>query len=133
MKSLTTAKVSTIKDGAIHLKGLEQVLGIGAENKVLLIGTASKFIRVIPLKGPRVIQIHASFSSSDFSDAARSVLQKLKALGMSMVHSTGFCPIDDACFWEGFFEDVYGDRIDEFVNWLREQNAVLEVTINTLT
>ncbi len=133
MNSLTTARVSIIKDGSIDLKGLEEAIGISPTSNALLIGTASKFIRIIPIHSSSILHVRVSFSGHDFSNAARGVLQKLKNLGVSMVHSTGFCPIADACLWEGFFEGTYKSKIDEFVSWLKDQELVLEVETFTLS
>ncbi|MHA1247921.1 MAG: hypothetical protein ACTSPE_11385 [Candidatus Thorarchaeota archaeon] len=132
MKSLTIAKVSQLRGGHINLHGLEEVLGVPDGGQVLLVGTSSKFIRVIPVSGSAVLMLRVAFRLSDFAVSARQVLKVLKGMGVSMIHSTGFCPMDEYCLWEGFFESDFETQISQFVEWLKSHDAVLDVELERL-
>ncbi|MHA1215812.1 MAG: hypothetical protein ACTSPX_00605 [Candidatus Thorarchaeota archaeon] len=132
MKSLTIAKVSQVRGGHIDLHGLEEVLGVHDGGEVLLVGTSSKFIRVIPVSSSAVIMLRVAFYLSDFAVSARQVLKVLKGMGVSMIHSTGFCPMDDYCLWEGFFESHFETQISQFVEWLKSHDTVLDVELERL-
>ncbi len=133
MKSLTDATVTRLKDGSIHLKGLEKSIGLDTNGYVLLIGTASKFIRVLPLQKDRAILVRVSFAIDEFPKIAREVLRRLKALDLKLIHSTGFCPLETECIWEGYFEYESQRKIDEFVEWLRGQEVVYDVMMKVLS
>ena len=131
MKSLTIAKVSQVRGGHIDLHGLEKVLGVPDGGQVLLVGTSSKFIRVIPVSSSAVIMLRVAFYLSDFAVSARQVLKVLKGMGVSMIHSTGFCPVSDSKTFIAFtslttskFPRLFGRFLGDILANARKSNAV---------
>ncbi len=132
LKHLTTSVVSRLQDGNLDLRGVADAVGIKSGSHVLLVGNRSGTIRIIPLESGSAIELRVEFSLTAFPESARKVLAKVKQFGLSILHSTGFCPVEDCCIWEAFFEGPHESRVDELVAWLNEQDAVMNVEHNRL-
>ncbi len=133
LKTLTKGKVTRVEEGKLLLGDFGLEMGINDSTPVLVIGTRSHFLRVIGLDRELVVLIRVSFSLEGFTESAKEVFSEIKKRSMDMVHSTGFCPLEDSCIWEGYFSVETNHKIEEFANWIRSHASVLDVESDYLT
>ena len=84
-------------------------------------------MRVIPLDDGYTVQVRASLNLNAFTQASREVYEKIRKTGLRLLHSTGFCPLEESCIWEGYFHVSERSKVEEFVAWLRKLDVVFEV------
>jgi hypothetical protein len=126
MKELTSGSISIVTDGAISIRAHQEASGIENGSYVLIIRSRSGFLRVIPLEDGYTVQVRASLSLSAFAHASRKLYEQIRKAGLRLLHSTGFCPLEDSCIWEGYFHVRERSKVEEFVTWLHELDVVLE-------
>jgi hypothetical protein len=133
VRELTEGVVSRVVNGKIDLKGLQKSMGIKTNSAVLIVGTRSTFLRVILLPAAEVAHISVSLSLVGFKDTAREMLNGIKQRNLQIVHSTGFCPLQDVCIWEGYF--VVDDRkvVEELSTWIGQLKKIKGVQLSYLT
>ena len=132
MKRITEGSLSEITDGAIQIERHLGQSGLENGSRVLIIQSRSGILRVIPLVSDIVAQVRISLDLESFTIASRNVYDKIKNSQMRLLHSTGFCPLEDSCIWEGYFNLPQKNKIEEFVEWLRKMEVVREVHIDYL-
>ncbi|TFF92318.1 hypothetical protein EU545_01270 [Candidatus Thorarchaeota archaeon] len=133
LKTLTRGTVTTFDNGHLRLGSFARKMGIADGDPVLVIGTKSRFLRVIGVESNLVVLIRVSYALEGFSDSAREVFTEIKNRSIEMVHSTGFCPLEDSCIWEGYFSPETKDKIEKFASWIRSRHSVLGVETEYLT
>ncbi|MFW9918493.1 MAG: hypothetical protein ACFFED_02770 [Candidatus Thorarchaeota archaeon] len=133
MKELTDGSISEVKDGRILIEPHMKSAGISNGSDVLIIRSRSGFLRVIPLESEFTTQVRVSLDLNAFTQASRLVYEKIRKSEIKLLHSTGFCPMEDSCIWEGYFNISKKDNIEEFVEWLRAMDVVLAVELIYLT
>lgn len=127
MKELTSGSISTVTDGAISIQAHQMASGIENGSHVLIVRSRSGFLRVIPLDDGYTVQVRASLNLNAFTQASREVYEKIRKSGLRLLHSTGFCPLEESCIWEGYFHVSEKSKVEEFVAWLRKLDVVFEV------
>lgn len=132
MKELTKGILATVLDGKINLGALQDDIGIKEGETLLLIGTRSKFIRLIPVQDTEITLLRVSITVSSFEDTSGLLLKRMRELKLRLIHSTGFCPLSDRCVWEGYFSGKPEDKLEEFRAWLEELEVVLETELHHL-
>ncbi len=133
MKELTEGSISQVEDGRILIEPHLESTGITNGSEVLIIRSRSGFLRVIPLEIGYTAQVRVSLDLNAFTQASRAVYEKIRNSQVRLLHSTGFCPLEDSCIWEGYFHISEKNNIEEFVSWLREMDVVYEVELIYLT
>ncbi|MBS3793877.1 MAG: hypothetical protein KGY80_03225 [Candidatus Thorarchaeota archaeon] len=132
MKELTKGILSTVTDGKIDLGELQSDVDIKEGESILLIGTRSKFIRLIPIEAPEIALLRVYITIDSFEDASRLLLTRMRELKLRLIHSTGFCPLSDRCIWEGYFSGFPEKKMEEFRAWLDKLDMVLETDLHHL-
>lgn len=132
MKELTKGILSTVTDGKIDLGELQNDVDIKEGESILLIGTRSKFIRLIPIEAPEIALLRVCITIDSFEDASRLLLTRMRELKLRLIHSTGFCPLSDRCIWEGYFSGFPEKKMEEFRAWLDKLDMVLETDLHHL-
>ncbi|MBD3160075.1 MAG: hypothetical protein GF309_14950 [Candidatus Lokiarchaeota archaeon] len=132
MKELTKGILTTVLDGKIDLGELQNDVGINEGESILLIGTRSKFIRLIPIEDPEIALLRVCIAIDSFEDASHLLLKRMRNLKLKLIHSTGFCPLSDRCIWEGYFSGFPEDKMNEFRTWLDTLDMVLETELHHL-
>lgn len=133
LKHLTEGAITEVQKGVINIGNLLETVEIIEGARVLIIGTKSRFLRVFPVSEDEVWMVRICMSLEGFSEIGRQIFSEIKTRGISLVHSTGFCPIKDECFWEGYFSIGNRDKIEEFTAWLRSLESIIEVESSQLT
>jgi hypothetical protein len=132
VKELTKGILSTVTDGKIDLGELQNDVDIKEGESILLIGTRSKFIRLIPIEAPEIALLRVCITIDSFEDASRLLLTRMRELKLRLIHSTGFCPLSDRCIWEGYFSGFPEKKMEEFRAWLDKLDMVLETDLHHL-
>jgi len=132
VKELTKGILSTVTDGKIDLGELQNDVDIKEGESILLIGTRSKFIRLIPIEAPEIALLRVCITIDSFEDASRLLLKRMRELKLRLIHSTGFCPLSDRCIWEGYFSGFPEKKMEEFRAWLDKLDMVLETDLHHL-
>ena len=127
MKELTSGSISIVTEGAISIQAHQKASGIENGSHVLIVRSRSGFLRVIPLDDGYTVQVRASLNLNAFTQASREVYEKIRKTGLRLLHSTGFCPLEESCIWEGYFHVSERSKVEEFVAWLRKLDVVFEV------
>ncbi|MHA1906241.1 MAG: hypothetical protein ACW98Y_03025 [Candidatus Thorarchaeota archaeon] len=133
MKRLTEGSISSVQDGKISIKEHQQNAAILDGSDVLIIRSRSGFLRVIPVHDGLAFHVRVSLDLASFTQTSRLLYETIRNMNLKLLHSTGFCPFEDSCIWEGYFLVEKRDNIEEFVEWLRGLEVVLEVDLVTLT
>jgi hypothetical protein len=133
MKRLTEGSISSVQDGKISVEEYMKSAGIPEGSDVLIIRSRSGFLRVIPVHEGLAFQVRVSLDLASFTQTSRLLYETIRNMNLKLLHSTGFCPFEDSCIWEGYFLVEKRDNIEEFVEWLRGLEVVLEVDLVTLT
>ncbi|TFG10903.1 hypothetical protein EU538_00410 [Candidatus Thorarchaeota archaeon] len=133
LKTLTKGRLTEVRDGHLLLGSFASDMDIDDGSSVLVIGTKSRFLRVIGVDRDLVVLIRVSFSLEGFTESAKEVFSEIKSRSIAMVHSTGFCPFEDSCVWEGYFSPEPKDNIEELARWIEKRPSVLGVEIERLT
>lgn len=129
MNRLTEGRVSVVKDGSIRIKGFSVDLQIKNGTHVLVIGTHSGFLRIIPIESENIAHVRVVMTLEGFRDTAKIIFDKLRKLKIALVHSTGFCPREEDCVWEGYFSVEERDKIEEFFAWIDTLDPVMNSEI----
>ncbi len=133
MKEVTDGSISEIRDGQISIEPHMKSAGMENGTDVLIIRSRSGFLRVIPVDLGFIAQVRVSLDLDAFTQASRALYERIRNSEIRLLHSTGFCPLEDSCIWEGYFNIEKKENIEEFVEWLRSLDVVLEVEILYLT
>ena len=133
MKRLTEGSISLVQDGKISIEEHQKSADIPDGSDVLVIRSRSGFLRVIPVHDGLAFQVRVSLDLSSFTQTSRLLYETIRNMNLRLLHSTGFCPFPRDCKWEGFFLVKDRDNIEEFIEWLRGLEVVLEVDLVTLT
>jgi hypothetical protein len=133
MNQLTEGIVSRVKDGSIRIKGFSGDLQIKDGAHVLIIGTKSGFLRIIPIETDQISHIRIVMTLDGFREAAKTIFNKIRKLKLVLVHSTGFCPREEDCVWEGYFSVEERDKIEEFFGWTNSLDPVITTDISYLS
>ena len=133
MKELTDGSISEIRDGQISIESHMKSAGMKNGADVLIIRSRSGFLRVIPFDSGHITQVRVSLDLDSFTQASRALYERIRNSEIRLLHSTGFCPLEDSCIWEGYFNIEKKENIEEFVEWLRSMDVVLEVETLYLT
>ena len=133
MKRLTEGSISLVQDGMISIREHQKSAEIFDGSDVLIIRSRSGFLRVIPVHDGLAFQVRVSLDLASFTQTSRLLYKTIRNMNLKLLHSTGFCPFEDSCIWEGYFLVEKRDNIEEFVKWLRGLKVVLEVNLITLT
>ena len=133
MKELTDGSISEIRDGLISIEPHMKSASMKNGSDVLIIRSRSGFLRVIPFDSGHIAQVRVSLDLDAFTQASRAVYEQIRNSDIRLLHSTGFCPLEDSCIWEGYFNIEQKENIEVFVEWLRSMDVVLEVEILYLT
>ena len=129
MIRLTEGSISTVDNGTIDISAVKDYISLEEGATVLVIGTRSRFIRVIPIKEKQIALIRLRMDLEGFADIGRMIFQSIRNRSLELVHSTGFCPIKDECYYEGYFTVGQRDNIEEFVAWVRTLASILHVEL----
>ena len=127
MKRLTEGIVSVVEDGKITIGSIQDVVEIKDGSRVLVIGTKGKFLRIIPIHDSDIMLVRVNMLLNAFSETAREIFTSIKDRKMKLLHSTGLCPMKEFCVWEGYFHADNPDKIEEFTDWVKSMDSVLEV------
>ncbi|MCK5152254.1 MAG: hypothetical protein KAQ65_10445 [Candidatus Thorarchaeota archaeon] len=135
MKRLTEGSISLVQDGKISIEEHQKSADIPDGSDVLVIRSRSGFLRIIPVHDGLAFQVRVSLDLASFTQTSRLLYETIRNMNLKLLHSTGFCPFEDEnyCIWEGYFLSQDRDNIEEFVEWLRGLEVVLEVDLVTLT
>ncbi len=133
MKRLTEGSISQVQDGKISIKEHQDSAEVPDGSDVLIIRSRSGFLRVIPVQDGLAFQVRVSLDLASFTQTSRLLYETIRNMNLKLLHSTGFCPFEDSCIWEGYFLVGKRDNIEEFVEWLRGLEVVLEVDLVSLT
>ncbi len=133
MKQLTEGSVSKITDGMISIKQHLNAIGLQDKSEVLIIRSRSGFLRVIPIISNFTVHVRVSLDLGSFTEASHILYARIRQSDIRLLHSTGFCPLEDSCLWEGYFAIQDKDKIEEFIAWLRSLDVVHEVETVYLT
>ncbi|MBD3406680.1 MAG: hypothetical protein GF411_11245 [Candidatus Lokiarchaeota archaeon] len=133
MKHLTESVISLVDSQSIDIKGIGDFTGFTDQQKVLVIGTRSEFLRVYRVKESEVVLLRVALTLDGFRTSARSIIEKMRNIDLHLIHSTGFCPLRDYCVWEGYFEISLREKIEVFHAWVREQPSVIDIELKYLT
>ena len=132
LEKLTKASVTPVTESMISIAEHTEAIGLVEGMNVLIISSKSNFLRVIPLPKGSSYQIRVAMELDSFTITARELYGKVKQLDLRVLHSTGFCPLDDVCLWEGYFLATETSNIDKFTDWLRSNNSVRAVETTLL-
>lgn len=132
MKKLTNGILATVLDGKISLGALQNDVGLKEGETVLLIGTRSNFIRLIPVQNSEISLLRVCVMVSSFEEVSHLLLKRMRELKLRLIHSTGFCPLSDKCVWEGYFSRKPEDKMEDFRGWLDQLDVVLETELHHL-
>ncbi len=127
MKKLTEGMVSVVEDGKIAIGKIQDVVEIKDGSRVLVIGTKGKFLRILPIFDSDIMIVRVNMLLNAFSETAREIFTSIKDRKMKLMHSTGLCPMKEFCVWEGYFQADNRDMIEEFTEWVKSIDSVLEV------
>ncbi len=127
MKELTSGSISVVTEGAISIQAHQKASRIENGSHVLIVRSRSGFLRVIPLDNGYTVQVRASLNLNAFAQASREVYEQIRTTGLRLLHSTGFCPLEESCIWEGYFHVREKSKVEEFVAWLHKLDVVLDV------
>ncbi|MHA1577065.1 MAG: hypothetical protein ACTSU3_06860 [Candidatus Thorarchaeota archaeon] len=129
LKKLTHGSISLIKDGRVSITGHQETLGLLDDSYALIISSRSKFLRIITLPSEVAVMIRVSIDLESFTETARILYSEVKNRSIQILHSTGFCPLKDYCLWECYFTSVERNKVEEFIEWIRDLDAVQEAEI----
>ena len=132
LKKLTHGSISLIKDGGIKITGHQETLSLLDESHALIISSRSKFLRVIPIPSEIAVMIRVSIDLESFTETARILYSEVKNRDIQILHSTGFCPLKDHCLWECYFTANERNKVEKFIEWIRDLKAVQEAEITYL-
>jgi len=132
MKKLTEGSVTKVEGGKISIVEHQESAAMPDEADVLIIRSRSGFLRVIPVSNGSTFQIRVSLDLTSFTQTSKTLYETIRKKNLKLLHSTGFCPFEDSCIWEGYFLVANRDNIEEFVSWLRGLEVVLEVEMISL-
>lgn len=127
MKKLTDGSVTKVEGGKISIVEHQESAKIPDGTNVLVIRSRSGFLRVIPVSKGSAYQVRVSLELASFTQTSKTLYETIRKMNMKLLHSTGFCPFEDSCIWEGYFLVTNRNNIEEFVRWLRGLEVVLEV------
>ncbi|MHA1903694.1 MAG: hypothetical protein ACXADL_00660 [Candidatus Thorarchaeota archaeon] len=127
MKKLTEGIVSVVENGTIAIRKIQDVVEIKDGSRVLVIGTKGKFLRILPIHDSDVMLVRVNMLLNAFSETAREIFTSIKERKMKLLHSTGLCPMKEFCVWEGYFQADNQEKIEEFTEWVKSMESVLEV------
>ncbi|MDF1538067.1 MAG: hypothetical protein P1Q69_04110 [Candidatus Thorarchaeota archaeon] len=127
MKKLTEGSVTQVESGNISIVEHQESAAIPDGTKVLIIRSRSGFLRVIPVRDGSTYHVRVSLDLASFTQTSKTLYETIRKMNMKLLHSTGFCPFEDSCIWEGYFLVADRDNIEEFISWLRGLEVVLEV------
>ncbi|TXT57648.1 MAG: hypothetical protein BAJATHORv1_10351 [Candidatus Thorarchaeota archaeon] len=133
MKHLTESIMSSVENQSIGIRDISDWLGIVDGQKVLVIGTRSEFLRIYPIAESEVVLVRVALTLEGFRTSARTIIDKMRTIDLHLIHSTGFCPLQDYCVWEGYFAISLRDKIEEFSDWVREQSPVIDIELKYLS
>jgi ACT domain-containing protein len=126
---ITEGSLSEIEDGMIYVGDHLGQSELENGSKVLIIQSRSGILRIIPLVDEIVGQVRVSLELNSFTGASRQVYDRIKNSDIRLLHSTGFCPLEESCIWEGYFNVSDKAKLESFVDWLRNMEMVLNVEI----
>ncbi|MHA1960159.1 MAG: hypothetical protein ACW99U_08015 [Candidatus Thorarchaeota archaeon] len=129
---LTEGVVTEVNNGMVDIARLLSSAGFKDGSRVLVVSTKSGFLRVIPVSTREISLIRMRLALSGFPDNGRYVFEEMKKRGLEIVHSTGFCPISEECFYEGYFLTRQRNKIEEFSEWLEGLDSMLSVEVSYL-
>ncbi|MHA2360943.1 MAG: hypothetical protein ACXAB6_03330 [Candidatus Thorarchaeota archaeon] len=127
MKKLTEGIVSVVENGTIAIRKIQDVVEIKDGSRVLVIGTKGKFLRILPIHDSDVMLVRVNMLLNAFSETAREIFTSIKERKMKLLHSTGLCPMKEFCVWDGYFQADNQEKIEEFTEWVKSMESVLEV------
>ena len=127
MKKLTEGSVTQVDDGKISILEHQESALIPDGTNVLVIRSRSGFLRVIPVSQGFTYHVRVSLDLDSFTQTSRTLYETIRKKNLKLLHSTGFCPFEDSCIWEGYFLVPKRDNIEEFISWLRGLEVILDV------
>ncbi|MFW9907090.1 MAG: hypothetical protein ACFFEF_00835 [Candidatus Thorarchaeota archaeon] len=129
MKELTEGSISRVINGMISIRDFQESVNIQDGSVVLIVRSRSGFLRVIPISGGSACHVRVSLDLTSFTSTSRMLYDTIREMDLRLLHSTGFCPFENVCIWEGYFLVKERSNIEEFIKWLRGLNVVLEIEI----
>ncbi len=129
MKRITEGSLSEIKNGTIQIENHLGQSGLENGAKVLIIQSRSGILRVIPLVDDIVAHVRLALELDAFTTASRKVYDKIKNSEVRLLHSTGFCPLEESCVWEGYFGISEKVKIESFMDWLSKLDMVIDTDV----
>jgi hypothetical protein len=132
IRRLTKGTISPIDQGSISISGHLKELNIEKGARMLLISSKSNFIRAIPLGEGTPALLRVSLSLDLFAKSAKVLYAHIKEEGLNIVHSTGFCPLEEYCVWEGYFLLSSSNELSSLIDWSDQQEGVLDTEVESL-
>ena len=132
IRRLTKGTISLIDQGSISISGHMKKLNIENGTRMLLISSKSNFIRAISLGEGTPALLRVSLSLDLFAKSAKVLYAHIKEEGLNIVHSTGFCPLEEYCVWEGYFLLSSSNELSRLIDWFDEQEGVLNTEVESL-
>ncbi|TFG13973.1 hypothetical protein EU537_04540 [Candidatus Thorarchaeota archaeon] len=132
IRRLTKGTISEIDEGSISISDHMKELKIEKGTRMLLISSKSNFIRVIPIGEGIPSLLRVSLSLNLFAKSAKVLYTHIKDEGLNIIHSTGFCPLEEYCVWEGYFLLSSSDELSHLIDWFNKQEGVLNTEVESL-
>ncbi len=132
IRRLTRGTISPIDQDSISISGHMEELNIEKGTRMLLISSKSNFIRAIPLGEGTPTLLRVSLRLDLFAKSAKVLYDHIKDEGLNIVHSTGFCPLEEYCVWEGYFLLSSSNELSSLIDWFDEQEGILNTEVESL-